>query len=149
MAQIVDINEYRSIKQKQFFVRLYQFFNENLDYQLDHTLVDFDEAFIELCQRYRMDAAHVDFFRIPIITFITTVLIYNSDLKDFFPQSVQLQNVENRLLFKNTLIEILKTLEPEYCGENKAKYFEAEMEITIERGFENLLRIIPQKIEFI
>lgn len=146
MAKIIDLNDYRSMKQREFFINLYNFLNKNLDFTLDHILAQLDDDFIELCKKYNIDSLYVNFFRIPIITFIVLSFVNNSDIKGFFDSSLNMDNHENKRMFKNTLIKILETFDEAYERKDHKKDFEVEMEEIIEKGFKTILKIVPDKI---
>ena len=146
VAKIINLNDYRGMKQREFFVNLYHFLNKNLDYGLDHILAQLDDDFISLCQKYEIDPLYVNFFRVPIITFIVITFVNNSDIKDFFSTTLNMENNENKSMFKNTLIRIIETFEENYCRQKYRQDFELEMEEVIEEGLKRVLEIVPDKI---
>lgn len=146
VAKIINLNDYRGMKQREFFINLYHFLNKNLDYCLDHILAQLDDDFISICQNYEIDPLYVNFFRVPIITFIVISFVNNSDIKDFFYPTLSMENNENKSMFKNTLIGIIKTFEEDYYRQKNRHDFELEMEAIIEKGLKRILEIVPDKI---
>ncbi|SDK22471.1 hypothetical protein [Natronincola ferrireducens] len=146
MAQIINLNDYKATKQRQLIINIYQFFNENLDYKLDNILIDFDEAFIQMCEDYKIDSTNVDYFRLPIITFIVTSFINNSEISDYFPQGLVLSNKENKYMFRNTLIKVLETFDKNFKDKKNKYLIEEEINLIIEEGLYKLLKVIPQNI---
>jgi len=146
VAKIISLNEYRSTKQREFFINLYHFLNKNLDYGLDHILAQLDDDFIDLCKKYSIDSVYVNFFRVPIITFIVITFVNNSDIKDFFTPTLSMENDENKAMFKTTLLKIIETFGEDYYMQKNKHGFEAEMEAIIENGFKRALEIVPDEI---
>jgi len=146
VAKIVSLNEYRSTKQREFFINLYHFLNKNLDYGLDHILAQLDDDFIDLCKKYCIDSVYVNFFRVPIITFIVITFVNNSDIKDFFTPALSMENDENKAMFKTTLLKIIETFGEDYYMQKNKHDFEVEMEAIIENGFKRALEIVPDEI---
>lgn len=146
MAEIINLNEYKAMKQREFFINLYHFLNKNLDYGLDHIVAQLDDEFIILCQKCTLDPLYVNYFRIPIITFIVITFINNSDIKNFFPTTLHLENYENKSMFKNTLLQVVETFEKNYYAQKNVKAFEYEMDEIIEKGLRRVLEIVPDKI---
>jgi len=146
VAKIINLNDYRGMKQREFFINLYHFLNKNLDYSLDHILAQLDDDFIELCKKNGIDPVYVNFFRVPIITFIVITFVNNSDIKDFFSTTLSMGNDENKAMFKNTLIKVVETFVEDYYIQNNTQVFELEMEEIIDRGLQRILEMIPDKI---
>lgn len=146
MAQVINLNDYKATKQRQLILHLYQFLNESLDYRLDNILIDFDEAFIHICNVYHINPVYVNYFRLPIITFIVTSFIRNSEIGDYFPDSLILENEDNKYIFKNTLMKVLETFEKKYTLHPYKEKIEKEIIHIIDEGFYKLLKIIPENI---
>ncbi|SNS86045.1 hypothetical protein SAMN05446037_102452 [Anaerovirgula multivorans] len=146
MAQVINLNDYKATKQRQLVINIYQFLNESLDYSLDNILIDFDESFIDVCNQYNLNPVNVNYFRLPIITFIVTSFIRNSDVGDYFPDSLIIENEENKYMFKNTLIKILETFEKNYLNHSYKFMVEKEIACIIDEGQKRLLEIIPENI---
>lgn len=149
MTKIVDMNHYRVMKQRKLFIRLYQFLNKNLDYKLDDILKEFDESFFHICQKHDINPLYVNYFRIPIITFIVTVFINNSNISGMFPVNLIIENKNNKSMFKNTLIQILETFEKNFSHNPCRIFIEKGFEDVIEKGFRKTLKTIPEKIELV
>lgn len=146
MGKIINIDEYRGLKQREFFINLYHFLNKNLDYSLDHILVKLDDDFIDLCKKYNIDPLCVNLFRVPIVTFIVIIFVNNSDIKDFFGTTLSITNYENKNMFKNTLVKSLEVFDEDYHGKKHNKNFEKDMEEIIEKGMKSVLEVVPDKI---
>ncbi|AKL94914.1 hypothetical protein CACET_c14500 [Clostridium aceticum] len=146
MARIISLNDYKITKQRQLITNIYYFFNESLDNQLDNVLVQFEEEFIDLCNRYDFHHENVDYFKLPIITFIVTVFIKNSEVCEHFSEGLVLDNEENKYLFKNTLIKVLEIFEDNYLNSPNKLFVEKEIENIIEEGLQSLLKIMPENI---
>ncbi|SET80539.1 hypothetical protein SAMN05660297_03565 [Natronincola peptidivorans] len=146
MARIIHLRDYKVSKQRKLIVNIYQLLNRGLEDELDTILMEFDESFITVCKKYNLDAMNVDYFRLPIITFIVTSFIKNSEIRDYFPQSLVLENEDNKHMFKNTLIKILETFDDSYQYNDIRHKAEEELEAIIDEGLCRLLQIIPQKI---
>lgn len=146
VAKIVNLDDYRGMKQREFFINLYRFLNKNMDYSLDHILAQLDDDFIELSERYGIDPLYVNFFRVPIVTFIVITFVNNSDIKDFFADTLSMENDENKAMFKNTLIKIIESFAEDYYAQKNIQSFEAEIEEIIDEGFKKVLGIVPEKI---
>lgn len=146
MAQVINLDDYKATKQKQLIINIYQFFNENLDYSLDNILIDFDESFIDVCNQYNLNPVNVNYFRLPIITFIVTSFIRNSEMGDHFPDSLMLENEQNKYMFKNTLIKILETFEKNYLLHPYKAMVEDDITSIIDEGQKRLLETIPESI---
>ncbi|AOY76656.1 hypothetical protein [Clostridium formicaceticum] len=146
MAQIISLNDYKITKQRQLINNMYHFFNEGLENQLDNILIQFEEAFANLCNKYDFHHENVAYFRLPIITFIVTVFIKNSEVCDFFSEGLILDNDENKYLFKNTLVRVLEAFEDNYHSNSNKLLIEEEIENIIEKGIKNLLKIMPENI---
>ncbi|MCC5912134.1 MAG: hypothetical protein JJT76_17080 [Clostridiaceae bacterium] len=149
MTRVINLKDYKSNKQRQLIIEIYQFLNESLDYRLDNILIDFDEAFIEICNQHKLNPINVNYFRLPIITFIVTSFIGNSDISHHFPQGLMIDNDDNKWLFKNTLIKVLETYDASYERSTNKKIIIEEIHATVEDGFGSLLKIIPQNIHFV
>jgi len=146
VAKIISLNDYRGTKQREFFINLYHFLNKNLDYGLDHIVAQLDDDFIDLCNKYSIDPLYVNFFRVPIITFIVIVFVNNSDIKDFFSTTLSMENDENKTMFKMTLIKIVETFGEDHYIQNDRRDFELEMEEIIENGLKRTLEMVPDEI---
>jgi len=146
VAKIINLNEYRGMKQREFFVNLYHFLNRNLDYGLDHILAQLDDDFIEICKKHEIDPLYVNLFRVPIITFIVITFVNNSDIKSFFSNTLSMTNNENKAIFKQTLIKIITTFEEDYDLQKNRQEFELELENVIEKALKRILEIVPDKI---
>lgn len=160
MAQIIDINDYKLLKelennsdkimqQREFFINFYGFLNRNLNNEFDEILMEFDDMFTDLILRHKINRLVVNYFHIPMVTFMVTVFIKNSDLAVHFPDLASIENNENQLMFKNTLMKIIKA----YTEDEVVPYDSLELELdlnrVIKRFYVSLLTIIPQKIVLI
>ncbi len=160
MAEIIDINEYKDLKmlkqlenetdkvmkQREFFINLYQFLNKNLNNEFDEILLEFDDLFLGLVKKYKVNRLVVNYFHIPMITFMVMVFIKNSDLNIHFPELSSIENSENMVMFKDTLLKIIETYTEYDIDLIKQFDLEQELETIVRRYYVSLLTIIPQKI---
>ncbi|GAB6086938.1 hypothetical protein [Alkaliphilus crotonatoxidans] len=160
MAQIIDLNDYklskelennsdRVMQQREFFINFYGFLNRNLNNEFDEVLMEFDDMFIDMVLKHGMNRMVVNYFHIPMVTFMVTVFIKNSDLAVHFPELASIENDDNQLMFKNTLFRIITA----YSQDDHINFNEIELEMDlnriIRRFYVSLLTIIPQKIVLI
>ncbi|WP_026476187.1 hypothetical protein [Alkaliphilus transvaalensis] len=160
MAQIIDIKEYkdnkmlkqlenttdRTIKQREFFINLYQFLNKNLNNEFDEILIEFDDLFLDLVKKYKINPLVVNYFHIPMITFMVMVFIKNSDLNEHFPELSTIENNENKDMFKDTLLKIIETYTDDDSISLNPIALEKDLDKIINRFYVSLLTIIPHKI---
>lgn len=163
MAQIIDMKEYRASKmlkdaeksavrvtrQREFFINLYHFLNKNLDNEFEEMLVDFHNAFVGLARKHKISGLVVNYFHIPMVTFMVMVFLKNSDLAEHFPELSSIENSENIDMFKETLMKIL-----EYYMEDEMIFvdpieLEAGMDGIIKDFYVTILTKIPSKIVLI
>lgn len=155
MAHIVDINEYRrskeieaikcrSLQQREFFINLYRFLNRNLNNSFEKLLVEYDCRMLELIRKHQINSFILHYFHVPMITFMVTTFICNSDLAVHFPEFSTLANDENQRMFKETLIKIIES----YCQKEliKKPLLDRDLTLFIDHFYLSLLTIIPQKI---
>ncbi|MBM7614830.1 hypothetical protein [Alkaliphilus hydrothermalis] len=160
MAQIIDMKEYRNYKmlkdagksgvsatrKREFFMNLYRFLNKNLENEFDEILVDFHNTFVGLTRKHKVSSHVVNFFHIPMITFMVMVFLKNSDLREQFPELSSIENSENIEMFKETLMKIL-----EYYTEDEMIFIdpielEKEMDDMVQRFYATILTTIPSRI---
>ncbi|SCY05309.1 hypothetical protein [Alkaliphilus peptidifermentans] len=149
MSKVVDLKDYKELKQREFFINCYHFLNRNLNSKLDDLLLNTNQYFVNLLIRNDYDSGYVSYFQVPIITFIVTVFIRNSDLVDHFPEILQIDNDLNKTLFRNTLVKILETMNDECDYKKVDLQLKDELEITLDYIFENIMELVPYKIVFV
>lgn len=145
MVKVIKLDDYKTAKQRQLIIKIYQFLNEKLDCQLDNILVDFDKSFIDICIQYDFNPINVSYFRLPIIIFIVTSFIKNSNICNCFPDILILENEENKHMFKNTLIKVFETFEIKYSTHPCRHRVEREISYIIHMGLFRVLEITPIK----
>lgn len=149
MAEIIELHDYRLLKQREFFINLYRFLNHNMNNRFDEVQENLRERFTELFLRSSYDPIFINYFNMPIITFIVTVFVKNSDLCCFFPKIIKIDNEENIYMFKNTLIKILETFDESYILRENREDLEEGIARIIDNLYDQLLEIIPEEIVII
>lgn len=149
MPEIVKLHEYRLLKQREFFIKLYRFLNSNMDNRFDEVQERLRESLTELFLVSSRDPVYINYFSMPIITFIVTIVVKNSDLGCFFPTILKIDDKENICMFKKTLIKILETFDEGYKFKENRKAFEKGIEKIIDSLYEQLIEIIPKEIVII
>ncbi len=146
MSQIIDINDYKITKQKEFFVNLYDFLNKNMDYSLDIILEQLNDDLTTFCTKYKINSICIDSFEVPNITFIAIKVVSNSDIKNFLPENLNMKNINNKYMFKNTLLKVIKTYTLDYSKFENMEMLKLDMEEIINKNFKKILKIVPDKI---
>lgn len=149
MAEVIELHEYRMLKQREFFINLYRFLNRNMNNRFDELQEKLKTSLMEHFIKSSYDPIFINYFNMPIITFIVTVFVKNSDLSSFFPKIIKIDNDENILMFKNTLIKILETFDEGYIFNGNRKDFEKGLKIIIDNLYDELLELIPEEIVII
>ncbi|KAB3532862.1 hypothetical protein F8154_11275 [Alkaliphilus pronyensis] len=149
MTKVIDLNDYKELKRRKFFIKCYHFLNKNLQGKLDELLLNTNQIFVNLLIRNGYDPGYVSYFQIPIITFMVIIFIRNSDLIEYFPEVLKIDNSLNKTMLKNTLIKALETFNDECDYKEVNSSFEIELETSLDYVFENVMEIIPQKIVFV
>ena len=146
MAEIIELHEYRLMKQREFFINLYRFLNNNLNYRFDDLQIKLGDDLKELFKSKSFDPIYISYFNMPIITFIVTVFVKNSDLRCFFPKIIKIDNDENILMFKNTLIRILETFFDGFKTQENRCSFEDGLDTIVNNLYKDLIDMIPDEI---
>ncbi len=146
MAEIIELHDYRLTKQREFFINLYRFLNNNMNQRFDELQIKLKEELKQLFESQSFDTLYIHYFNIPTITFIVTVFVKNSDLSCFFPKIIKIDNEENIQMFKNTLIKILETFVEGYMENPNKDTLEKGMDIIINHLYQDLLEMIPDEI---
>lgn len=149
MAEVIELHEYRMLKQREFFINLYRFLNRNMNNRFDELQEKLKTSLMEHFIKSSYDPIFINYFNMPIITFIVTVFVKNSDLSSFFPKIIKIDNDENILMFKDTLIKILETFDEGYIFNGNRKDFEKGLKIIIDNLYDELLELIPEEIVII
>ena len=146
MAEIIELHDYRLLKQREFFINLYRFLNNNFNYRFDDLQLKLKEDLTQLFNCKSFDPIYIHYFNMPIITFIVTVFVKNSDLSCFFPKIIKIDNDENMIMFKNTLFKILETFDDGYKLNENREGLEAGIDLIINNLYKDLLEMIPDEI---
>ncbi|MDR5657947.1 hypothetical protein RH915_00435 [Serpentinicella sp. ANB-PHB4] len=146
MAQVIQLENYRVLKQSEIIVKIYSTININMNNKLDQVVYEFEDEFYKLCEQNNMDLTLVKYFRIPMITFIVTIFLRNSKMKFYFDDSLLLNNRENKILLKNTLLKIINAYNQDYSN---GIMLESNIKKIVEKQFALLVNLIPEKIKLI
>lgn len=147
MAQIIELDNYRILKQTEIIAKIYNLLNKSLNNRLDSVVWQFDDSFYAICKKYELDLTLIKYFRIPVITFIVTLLIKNSVISEYFPKDVLLENDDNLSMFKASLIKIIESVDKNYSSNYNKILVEYQLEKLINKQFDYLMLIIPQRIK--
>ncbi|QUH26944.1 hypothetical protein [Serpentinicella alkaliphila] len=147
MAQIIELDNYRILKQTEIIAKIYNLLNKSLNNRLDSVVWQFDDSFYSICKKYELDLNLIKYFRIPVITFIVTLLIKNSVISEYFPKDVLLENDDNLSMFKASLIKIIESVDKNYSSNYNKILVEYQLEKLINKQFDYLMLIIPQRIK--
>ncbi len=146
MAEIIELHDYRLTKQREFFINLYRFLNNNMNQSFDELQIKLKEELKQLFESQSFDTLYIHYFNIPIITFIVTVFVKNSDLSCFFPKIIKIDNEDNIQMFKNTLVKILDTFVEGYTEKDNRPALEEGLDLVINNLYKDLLEMIPDEI---
>jgi len=147
MAQIINLDNYRVVKQTEIIGQIYMLLNKSMDYRLDTVVWQFDDTFYAICKKYELDLTLIKYFRIPVITFIVTTFIKNSVISEQFPENSLLENDENIAMFKASLIKIIEAVDETYSNNYNRILVEYQLDKLINQEFSHLILMIPQKIK--
>lgn len=147
MSKVIELRDYKTTKQREFFINFYHFLNRNLNGDFENLLLNSNHKMVNLLVDNNLDPMFISNFQIPIVTFMVTVFIRNSDLVGYFPDIKQLDNDTNKKLFKENIIKITETIKSEYdLNQGMDKDCVGKIENTIEDIFNDIFKCIPKKI---
>ncbi|KAB3529016.1 hypothetical protein [Alkaliphilus serpentinus] len=147
MSKVIDLRDYKTTKQREFFINFYHFLNRNLKGRFENLLQKCNHEIINLLVKNDYDPMHISYFQIPIVTFMVTVFIRNSDLAGYFPEIKELDNDTNKRLFRDNMIKLMKTISIEYPLDNTSQTESLkEIDETIDVIYNDILKCIPKKI---
>jgi len=150
MSKVIELRDYKTTKQREFFINFYHFLNRNLNGKFENLLQNCNHELVNLLVKNNYDPIYISYFQIPIVTFMVTVFIRNSDLLAYFPEIIELNNDINKGLFKENIIKIIERIidENDEAKIHNTKCFHG-LDETIQNIFVDIMTCIPKKILFL